>query len=234
MQRFIMSAALLLALAMGLLGTRSVSAQDAFLCSDYLTYAAANVAFIEAGGPDQDPNGADPDRDGFPCEDLPGAPEEASTATEGLYPWNADIVGSGAAPADTSSSSGTIVGSGAASASDSLTDESPTVADQTDGDDTPAGNTIVGSGASVNSAEDAPAEAADEPADDDGAGLGEVIGAEGWWAEDATGGDVTTMPSTGSGVTASSYFGFATLLFVILCVLALGTGSGAWIRSRRV
>ena len=43
-------------------------------CSDFETWIEANEFFLQAGGPEGDPHRLDNDRDGIPCESLPGAP----------------------------------------------------------------------------------------------------------------------------------------------------------------
>ena len=40
-------------------------------CPDFPTHAAAQAAFISAGGPASDPYRLDGDKDGSACEDLP-------------------------------------------------------------------------------------------------------------------------------------------------------------------
>ncbi len=85
MQRLIMAATMLLALALGLVGVQSVSAQGDPTCADFDTYDAAYTAFADAGGPEEDPFGLDPDRDGYPCEDIADAPAQAKTAPEGAW-----------------------------------------------------------------------------------------------------------------------------------------------------
>ena len=43
-------------------------------CSDFETWREANELFIEYGGPEFDAHNLDGDKDGIPCESLPGAP----------------------------------------------------------------------------------------------------------------------------------------------------------------
>ena len=43
-------------------------------CSDFEAWIEANEFFLQAGGPESDPHRLDNDRDGIPCESLPGAP----------------------------------------------------------------------------------------------------------------------------------------------------------------
>ena len=43
-------------------------------CGDFSTWQQANVFYRAAGGPDSDRHGLDRDRDGIPCQSLPGAP----------------------------------------------------------------------------------------------------------------------------------------------------------------
>lgn len=89
MQRLIMATTVLFGLALGLFvtGGASVSAGAGTPnCPDYDTYAEANDAFLAQGGPEADPFGLDNDRDGFPCEDRPGAPAEAASAPQNVYP----------------------------------------------------------------------------------------------------------------------------------------------------
>ena len=77
---------MLLTLALGFVGARSVSAQDDPTCADFDSYADAAAAFEEAGGPQEDPYDLDPDADGYPCEDIADAPDQAQDAPEGAWP----------------------------------------------------------------------------------------------------------------------------------------------------
>lgn len=54
------------------------SAQDVD-CEDFPTQEEAQQYFLDHGGPDQDPNGFDPDDDGIACEFLPSAAQATST-----------------------------------------------------------------------------------------------------------------------------------------------------------
>ena len=81
-----MTAAMLLTLALGLVGVRSAAAQDDPTCADFTTYDEAYTAFEEAGGPPEDSFGLDPDGDGYPCEDIADAPSQAQDAPEGAWP----------------------------------------------------------------------------------------------------------------------------------------------------
>lgn len=85
MKRLIMEAALLLTLALGGVGVQSTAAQDSPTCADFSTYDEAYAAFAAAGGPEEDPYRLDPDRDGYPCEDVSDAPSQARTAPENAW-----------------------------------------------------------------------------------------------------------------------------------------------------
>jgi len=43
-------------------------------CGDFATWQEAQAFYEAAGGPNRDPHRLDGDRDGIPCESLPGAP----------------------------------------------------------------------------------------------------------------------------------------------------------------
>ena len=60
----------------------SASAQD-FTCEDFPDQETAQAFFEANGGPQQDPNGLDPDGDGVACETLPAqAPVETEEPEE--------------------------------------------------------------------------------------------------------------------------------------------------------
>lgn len=59
----------------------SVSAGGGANCSDFSTWAQAELYFLAHGGSALDPAGLDADHDGIPCESLPGKPGNAATAT---------------------------------------------------------------------------------------------------------------------------------------------------------
>ena len=50
-------------------------------CGDFLNWAAAEIWFLQHGGPALDPANLDQDNDGIPCESLTGAPGNSATAT---------------------------------------------------------------------------------------------------------------------------------------------------------
>lgn len=233
-QRFIMAATLLLALGFGLVIDRSASAQESFSCDDFTTFDEAFDAFVAAGGPQEDPNGVDPDRDGFPCEDLDGTPDDARSAASNEYPQSGDsLVGSEAGDSDSSPVWTSVVGSEATD--DDANDSTGTVdgsfvgsASQTGGDSEPTGiGPYVGT---AGQSEDAP-DAADTP---DSTGIGSYVGGEVAWTDGtATDESVWAMPSTGVGSVETALSGMTIGLIALLSVLALGAGTAGLVRVRR-
>ena len=216
MQRFIMAATLLLALGLGLFIDRSVSAQDAFSCDDFSTFDDAFDAFVAAGGPQEDPNGVDPDRDGFPCEDLDGTPEDARSAASNEYPSGGDpfvaswIVGSEAAGSDTHGAPVEVDGSFVGSAAAQADDDEPT-----------------GIGPYVGT----PSQNADQPESN---GIGSLVGGEAAWTDGtASDASVSAMPSTGVGAVESAWSGLSVSLMALFSVLALGAAALGTLRVRR-
>lgn len=228
MQRFIMAATLLLALGLGLSIDRSTSAQDSFTCDDFSTFDEAFDAFVGAGGPQEDPNGVDPDRDGFPCEDLDGTPVDAQSAASNEYPsGTGTFVGSGAAGQESTALDNWIVGSESASnGSDDVTavvdDTFVGSAAQSDDDEEPTGiGPLVGT-----------AGQSDDGAETDG--IGTLVGGEGAWSDGSTSNEsVAAMPSTGVGSTGTVFSGLTMGLIALFSVLALGAGSFGLVRARR-
>jgi Excalibur calcium-binding domain len=66
-----LAATLLIAAPVGFWILLPVPANADLDCSNFSTQAAAQEAFIAAGGPTSDPNGLDADGDGVACESLP-------------------------------------------------------------------------------------------------------------------------------------------------------------------
>ena len=213
MQRYIMAATLLLALGLGLVVDRTTSAQDSFSCDDFSTFDEALSAFSGAGGPQSDPNGVDPDRDGFPCEDLDGTPGDAQSAATNAFPQaGGTFVGSGAASNSAEESSATIDGSFIGSAVQS---------DDEDGDESTGIGPLVGS-------------AAQSDDESESTGLGSDVGSEGAWSDGSeTGETVASMPSTGVG-SVEFVPSMLTMSLMALCsALALGAGTLSLVRVGR-
>ena len=65
-------------------------------------------------------------------------------------------------------------------------------------------------------------------------GLGASVGGEGAATANTATGNVTSMPSTGSGFSASSSIALSTVLLALLAVVSLAFGAGSVVRTRRV
>lgn len=210
MQRFIVAATLLLALGLGLFIDRTTSAQDSFSCDDFSTFDEALSAFADAGGPQTDPNGVDPDRDGFPCEDLDGTPDDAQSAATNAFPEaGGTFVGSGAAGNSAEESTVVIDGSFIGSAA------------QSDDEPEPTGiGSLVGSAAQSNDRMES-------------GGIGSLVGSEAAWTDGTVSGDtVASMPSTGVGSAGFAPSMLAMSLMALCSALALGAGTLSLVRVR--
>ena len=227
MQRFIMAATLLLALGLGLFIDRSATAQGSLSCDDFSTFDDAFDAFLQAGGPQEDPNGIDPDRDGLPCEDLDGTPEDARSAASNEYPTSRDtFVGSGAAEQDSTPLGTSIVGSEAAGsdAGDAATSSDEPVVDSATQSDDDSGPTGIGPFVGT---------AGESDDESESTGIGTLVGGEGAWTDGtATDESVRAMPSTGVGPIDGGNAGLTVSLVALLSVLAFGAGTFGMVRSR--
>lgn len=203
MPRFIMATTLLSALGHGLFVDRTTSAQDSFSCDDFSTFDEAFGAFADAGGPKSDPNGVDPDTDGFPCKDLHGAPGAARSAATHAFPEvGGTFVGSGAASDSTEESTAVIDGSFVGSAAQSDDEPEPT-----------------GIGSLVGSA----AQSDDEPGS---SGIGSLVGSGAAWTDGTASGDaVDSMPGTGAGPAGFAPSMLAVSPMALCSALALGAGT---------
>ncbi len=210
MKRLIMTAAMLLTLALGFGEVRSVSAQDDPMCADFDTYAEAYAAFEEAGGPPEDPFDFDTDGDGYPCEDVADAPDQAQDAPEGAWPRS-----SAEAPAE-SSTEPSVEPSVESSAGPSA---EPSDEPSAEPSDEP----------SVEPSDEPSAEPSDEPSIEPT----ETVEAS---ASPSDVGGMTTdpsMPITGSGPLGTDSTSLMTMLLALFAVIAGAIGTLSLVRSRR-
>lgn len=86
MLRYLMIGSLALVLAVGFTVSDATAGDYIDPCAGYAGYDDADRAFLAGGGPDVDAALLDLDGDGYPCEELIGAPFEAVDAEIGVYP----------------------------------------------------------------------------------------------------------------------------------------------------
>jgi endonuclease YncB( thermonuclease family) len=82
-------------------------------CGDFASQQAAQIFYLQAGGPSQDPHGLDSDGDGIACEANPAPYYDGSSlpnSSPGPQPTTSGNAGTSGGPATTSASAGVRLG----------------------------------------------------------------------------------------------------------------------------